>query len=331
MPRVHWPYRYIVYGLILASSRSIPYLVTAEPDQPVDLEIDLVRGRYGLFRLQGSRLIYQSQLLGANGESVLKVWSSKTNSAFRFLYDDGTEFMVDALSRRVTVDWPDTLSMENALTYLLGPILGFALRLHGVVCLHASAVMISGRAVALMGPAGTGKSTTAAAFARRGFPVLTDDIVTLEERDERFWVRPGYPRLNLWPQSVQAVLGPDCDLPHITPAEPYWDKRYLTLDGPASEFMNQPVPLAAIYTGEANNEALEPEVSTLAGQDALLAMLANTYSYYLLTPAMREHEFDVLSRVARSVPVRWVKFRRDLNRLDALCKTILADAGTTSA
>lgn len=260
----------------------------------------------------------------------MRVWRWFDNSRY-FLYGDGTGFIVNGDGSHVRAAWPEPLSIENALTYLLGPILGFVLRLQGTVCLHASAVAIDGQAIALMGPAGAGKSTTATAFARRGFPVLSDDIVALEERDGRFWVRPGYPRLNLWPQSAKAVLGPDRDLPLITPAEPYWDKRYLTLDGPDGEFINQPVPLAAIYTGEANNEVFELDASPLAVKDALLALLANTYSYYLLTPAMREREFDVLSRVARSVPVRWVKFRRDLGRLDALCETVLADARTVNA
>jgi dephospho-CoA kinase len=59
--------------------------------------------------------------------------------------------------------------------------------LRGVVCLHASAVAIGDEAIALLGPAGSGKSTTAAAFAERGYSVLAEDVVTLDDRGDHFW------------------------------------------------------------------------------------------------------------------------------------------------
>ena len=42
--------------------------------------------------------------------------------------------------------------------------MGFVMLLRGIVCLHASAIAIDDEAIALLGPAGSGKSTTAAAF-----------------------------------------------------------------------------------------------------------------------------------------------------------------------
>ena len=83
---------------------------------------------------------------------------------FRFRYGDGTEFVIDRPGSRVWATWPEPWTVEDAATYLLGPILGFVLRLRGVVCLHASAVAVGDRAVVLLGPSGAGKSTTAAAF-----------------------------------------------------------------------------------------------------------------------------------------------------------------------
>ena len=93
-------------------------------------------------------------------------------------------------------------------------------------CLHASAVAIEGRAVAIVGPSGAGKSSTAAAFARLGYPVLSDDIVALTGDGQRFHVQPAYPRVRLWPSAVTSLFGSRDALPRIVPD---WEKRYLPL------------------------------------------------------------------------------------------------------
>src|SRR5262249_22183040 len=135
-------------------------------------------------------------------------------------------------------------TLEDTATYLLGPVLGFILRLRGVTCLHASAVAICDQAIAILGPAGAGKSTTAASFARAGYKVLTDDIVALDERGDAFLVQPAYPRVRLWSESVNALFGTEDALPLLTPT---WDKRYLDLQANISCFQEHPLPLAAIY------------------------------------------------------------------------------------
>src|SRR6185437_2076265 len=101
--------------------------------------------------------------------------------------------------------WREPLTLEDTSTYLLGPVMGFVMLLRGVVCLHASAVAIGEGAIALVGPAGSGKSTTAAAFAERGYRVLAEDVVTLDDRGYRFLLQPGYPCIRLWPAAVKAL------------------------------------------------------------------------------------------------------------------------------
>ena len=116
-------------------------------------------------------------------------------------------------------------TFEDLLTYLLGPVLGFLLHLRGVPCLHGSAVAVEEGAVAFLGPAGSGKSTTAALFARHGHGVFSDDIVPVHEKDEPFLVHPGYNYLRLWPESGRMLFGAAETLPRITPT---WGKRLST-------------------------------------------------------------------------------------------------------
>ena len=123
-------------------------------------------------------------------------------------YSDGTQFWLDRKGAAIWAAWSERSSLENAISYLLGPVLGLLLRLRGIVCLHASAVAFDDHCVAFVGSAGAGKSTTAAAFAKLGCGIVSDDIVGLVERDGIFYVLPAYPHLCLWPESVTCFTAP---------------------------------------------------------------------------------------------------------------------------
>jgi len=203
------------------------------------------------------------------------------------------------------------------------------LRLRGVICLHASAVAIGEQAIAILGPAGSGKSTTAAAFALQGYPVLSDDVVPLIEQSGRFLAQPGYPRLNLWPESVSALYGSPDALPLMTPN---WSKRYVALDENGHRFQSEPLPLAAIYIlGERGIEPACPIAEAVSPQVALMALVSNTYQNYLLDEVMRAREFDFLDRLVGSVPVRMVRPHADPACLTRPCEVIVEDLHTLTS
>lgn len=321
MPAIH-----SVYGLGIDSEVPLPGLSLHPEPQSIDVRIRLKDGSAFLPKglTPSAGLIYASPNLDARGNPNLTVARLPDNRYIGFLYDDGAQFAVDTTGREVLADWPDTLTLEDACTYLLGPVLAFVLRLRGVTCLHASAVALEDRAVALFGLAGAGKSTTAAAFSLRGFPVLSDDVAVLADRGDRFLVQPGYPRVNLWPDSVRALFGAEDALPRITPT---WDKRYLALDGNGRRFQSSPLPLGAIYILEERASGLSnPVIEEVVGGEALMTLVANTYVNYLLDRDMRAREFDVLSRLLAGVPVRRVRPAADPSKVFALCECIAADA-----
>lgn len=110
---------------------------------------------------------------------------------FELAYSDGTRFVVDGSEKRVWGTFRSPLTAEDLATYFLEPVFGFLLRMRHITSLHASCVEISDHAIALCGEAGSGKSTTAAALALRGFPVLSEDIVPLSMASGAFRVVPG--------------------------------------------------------------------------------------------------------------------------------------------
>lgn len=262
-----------------------------------------------------------------DGIPVLRVWQRDSGVHYRFYYQDGTEFLIEQHGSIIRGSWPSSLSLENATSYLLGPILGFVLRLRGMLCLHASAVMIGDEAIVFMGPAGSGKSTIAAMFAKLGYPVLTDDVVALREEEggQGFTVLPGYPRLNLWSGEVKGLGGIFGELPRVDPQHPTWDKRYLDLRGNGLRFCNKPVRLAAVYTGEmvAGHKTLA--VNDFLPTSRLVVLASNVYMNPVADRAMRAREFDSLSRLAMQVPVRRMLISEDRPSPTALCEAILAD------
>ena len=242
-------------------------------------------------------------------------------------YRDGTRFLLDWQGTQIWATWPKALTLEDTVTYLVGPVMGMVLYFRGITCLHASAVSVGRRAVVLLGAPGAGKSTTAAAFAKLGYGVLSDDIVPLAEREGAFWIQSGYPRVCLWPQSVSTLYGSSDALPLITPT---WDKRYLDLTRNGCRFQSQPLPLAAIYClGERRIGLPVPFIEGLPGTVALLHLLANTYANYLPdVNAMRARQFDLFGRMVAKVPVRRVYPHAEPEKVFRLCETIVRDLET---
>ncbi len=60
----------------------------------------------------------------------------------------------------------------------------------------------------------------------------------------------------------------------------------------------------------------------------LLSLVANTYATNLIDRTMRGEEFDLLSRLVSSVPVRTVHPSDDPSRIGDLCRLIQSDFET---
>jgi hypothetical protein len=327
---------YVAFDLRLKSDRPIPGLV-AQPKPPaVDVEVFQVGKAAWWSRLL--KMPHEVWHIGFpddnGGEPGYTVWQVAGGEYFRLRYRDGCQFVMNRGGTRLWVSGPEAANTEYLATYLLGPVLGRLLRLRGTPCLHGSAVAVGGRALALLGPQGAGKSTTAAAFARLGLPVLTDDVTALREQGDTFWVLPGDPNLCLWPQSVAYLYGSPTALPLVVShnvLDPYWDKRCLDLTGPEYHFQSQPLPLGAIYFLGDREDGAGPRVEDVLGTDRLLLLIANNYGAGFLDKELRAREFETLGRLLDRVPVRRLIPRAGPAYLPKLCEAILQDFSNLSS
>jgi hypothetical protein len=127
----------------------------------------------------------------------------------------------------------------------------------------------------------------------------------------------------LWPDSARALYGDEGALPLLTPN---WDKQYLDLTSASYRFQQHPLPLAAIYIiGGRSPEPAAPFVTDVPAKERIINLVANTYAAYLVRAEMREREFQLLSRLAQTIPIRQLTPHADIKRVSELCKMIARD------
>jgi len=323
------PFHCALYGLRVESDCAIPGVtpLAAGSQQAADLRPDLrvdLRPS-GDFRrhVPEEPPWYTSAYLDEQGNPALKIWKEGGGAVYRFHWTDGMEFCVSREGDRAWSCGQETRTVEDIAGYFLGPVMGFLLKLRSVTCLHASAVVAGDSCIAFAGGSGTGKSTTAAAFAQRGFPVLSDDIVAVMEQDGGFQAPAAQPYVCLWPESVEILFGSRDALP---PPAVVGDKHHFSVSPPQRGEGTVKRPISRIYfLGERGVGQDFPRVAPLAPQEAFVELLANTYANRLADDGMREREFKLLGRMAASLPVRRIHAHENPSRLSELCDVVLRD------
>jgi len=324
------PETYYAYGLSIRANRTIPGLSWSNTPRAIDLEVQLGLDPPWLAQALQNPVEqhYVNPELGECGRPILTVSKLFHGNYFLFQYADQTQFVIDRRGTMIWGSWPETLTLEDTATYLLGPVLGFVLQLRGAISLHASAFIIENQAIALVGPAGAGKSTAAAAFAELGYEVISDDVVTLIDQRDNFYVQPAYPRIRLWPESVEALYGKPDALPPLTPN---WDKRYLSLERENISFARDPFPLAAIYVLGPRRDEATPLIESMTRKESLISLISNTYVSYLMDTKTRAYEFELLSRLLANVHLRRAISHSDPSHIAKLCRVVIEDFQLSAA
>lgn len=170
-------------------------------------------------------------------------------------------------------------SERNLRLFLLGSALGILCHQRGLLPLHANAIVAGGGAFAFAGPSGAGKSTLAAHFQRAGYELLCDDVCVIgfDESGGPFaW--PGLPRLKLWGDAVEAFGHDRGDLDQAIEG---MDKYHVPMAGTA---VARPIPFRRLYLLARAEGDGEGSLARLRGQQAMEAVMAQTYRGSYLGP-----------------------------------------------
>jgi hypothetical protein len=277
------------------------------------------------YLLSPQTIRYVSPYLDANGQPALIVWLLADGAFYRFHYMEDIDYVLSRDGKRLWIRWSKTVAESDIFSYLLGPIMGFVLRVHGFVCLHASAVAVNRHAVVFIGHISAGKSTTAMAMGRLGYPIISDDIVPIYENAGVTYAQSGYPRMRLRQSSLPMLSNLNRDLPPLPKAEGE-GRLHLELSSGGYQFQSNPLPIGAIYLlADRSADPDVPRVEPVSPLDGIMGIVANTYITRFLDASMRAKELQELSQLVNQVAVRKVYPHREPSRLAMLCKVILED------
>lgn len=221
-----------------------------------------------------------------------------TAKEFLLRVDGVARFMVIA-GREIVIQREPTATDDDVRVFLLGSAFGALLHQQGLLPFHGSAIEVKSTAVAFLGPSGVGKSTLAAALARRGYRVMADDVAAVSVRDGEAMLVPGYPQLKIW-ADVAEKLGEDTGGLRRVRAD--LEKFGLPLARLHHESL---APLRRIYVLESTNTR-DLKLTELKGMEKLTALVGNTYRLnFLGSGEGRTPNFEQCATVAeRAVVVR---------------------------
>ena len=238
-------------------------------------------------------------------------------------WPDLFEFLVSPDGRRIAYNPLSESSVLALETYLLSMVLSYALLKLGYEVLHATAVIVDGEALALLGPSGYGKSTLAAAFLSAGYPVLTDDLLVLMETPKGMMVPPGLPRIKLFPETAARLL----PFPVAgEPMNPLTNKLVIPLSEP--HFWPAPAPLRAVYRLSdpgAARPASKVRIARMPVKTAFIQLLAGTFNTRLLEPTRLKRHFEGASRLLTKISVRSLSFQHNFEDVPAVRDAIFKD------
>jgi len=165
-------------------------------------------------------------------------------------------------------------------------------RASDLVCVHASAAALDGRAVVLPAPPDHGKSTTVAGLVRAGWDLLTDEAALFDPHDDL--VHP-FPRpMMLSDTSMAALPGLAESLPASYEAFRRLD-HHLTADDIRPGALGSPSRVAfVVFPSYAPGRTTE--LVPLARSEALMEMIRGTFNL----PRVGGKGVDTLGRVVRA-------------------------------
>jgi hypothetical protein len=269
------------------------------------------------------KLVYASESRTDDGESMFSVHTMEGGHIIHHAKTVDFYLTTDAIIAHL---------LDPAYGYmveilLLGEIFSLWLELRGIPVIHASASVVDNNAIAFLSTNKGGKSGLAAAFAQQGHPILTDDILPLEDRHNRFLARPGYPAMRMWPDQAEHFVGGYEDLEIVHPA---YSKRRIPVgpDGYGS-FCSEEKLLKAIYLPQRLSPDSDITIEPLSKKNAFFVVIQNSFSAGLIEHlGLQPQRMNFFSRMVLQVPVRRLNYPEGFDQLSRVVDVVLEDSAS---
>lgn len=290
---------YHAYGLTFASEIELPELALApDASQPPQVQISL--GAVPPQGLEGGRQI-SPFIWVSDGQFWLEV-----PDIARFLVRDGAQIVVQPAP---------SIDMASVRVFLLGSGLGALLFQRGLLVLHGNAIEMGQGCLVCVGPSGVGKSTLTAAFMQRGYRVLADDVVPINDQGMAI---PGFGRIKLW-QDVADRLHISTD--GLQRIRPQLEKFNLPLGDAFCDSPRKVVQICLL------SEHLDDDItqSPVTGIEKFTLLRANTYRQrFMAGMALQPQHLQQCGALAGQVAITRVARPKSGFRIDDLVDALAA-------
>lgn len=206
-------------------------------------------------------------------------------------------------------------------TILLGTVAGIVLHLRSMIPLHASCVVLGGRAIAFSGPCASGKSALAAALVRRGALLLSDDILVSQDSGHSVQAVVGTTQLRLWPDVMDRLEIP---LEQRLPTRLEHGKHAVAV--PAAEARLWPLELMVRIESAGSVDG--PVLVRRHGLPALFPFMELVYQWEIgRSLGNRDYGFRCLTSVADHAAIFNLRRNKVLDDLDRCADVVLSAFG----
>jgi hypothetical protein len=234
-----------------------------------------------------------------------------------FRLDDIAIFLIEQ-GKKIAISPLKEYKEDIARMIVLGTCTGAILMQRKILPLHGSAIAINGKAYAIVGESGAGKSTIASTFINGGYSILTDDVIAVSFLNEGTpYVIPSYPQQKLWQETLNELGMTTCNLKSVYGRQ---TKYYVPL---ITDFFTEPLPLAGIFE-LVKTEQEEVELIPTTRLEQLSILYNHTYRNLIISGLRKlDWHFKVSTSILNSVNV--FQLQRPISRFtaDELVSTII--------
>lgn len=246
---------YWAFGLLIKSNIQMEELSKLQERAYFDLEVNI-------------KIVQNLPINSSNYEFI------KEDSTVIFHVPEVATFYMNS-GKMIQVECLQSSDIHLVKLYLLGTCMGIILMQRMVLPLHGSLIEIQGKAYAFVGHSGVGKSTLASSFIRKGYKLVSDDLIAVTMKDGKPWVIPSYPQQKLWQDSLD-IFGMDrSDYASIYGRE----KKYCVPI--KSHYYPEPLPLGGIFE-ITKTERSGVEIRSIPNLNRFHLIFNHTYRNFLL-------------------------------------------------
>lgn len=203
---------------------------------------------------------------------------------------------------RITVSLLKNYDQDVIRLYLLGTCMGALLMQRKILPLHGSVVADDTRAYAFIGERGAGKSTLATAFLRKGYRLLSDDVIAVSLSEGNIpYVIPSYPQQKLWQRSLQAFGMNSSEY------SPLYKRETKYAVPVHAQYVAAPMPLAGIFELVPGEEECI-EIHVINGLQRLQTLFYHTFRSFLIPRlGLMKWHFQYLSRFINQIELLQIR------------------------